>query len=121
MGQTKFELFRQFSGKFALFWVILPNICAIAMWPVGGPATGPAMVVSGVLAIGFCMSAQVWVRRIGIACCLFISTLFYVASSFNLDFDKALSSLIYVRELDVGTSPEYLVVREQCILVRTVA
>lgn len=106
--KPKFELFRQFSGKFALFWVILPNICAIAMWPVGGPSAAHGIFASGLLAILFCTVDRVWVRRVGLAICFALSTLLFIASSFNLELTKALSSLVYLSELNIGTSPEYV-------------
>ncbi|HUD29822.1 MAG TPA: hypothetical protein VMQ93_13190, partial [Novosphingobium sp.] len=78
------------------------------MWIVGGPSMAFPMFVSGVLAIAFCHTGSVWLRRLGIMACFAISLLMYVAYSFNLDFEKITSSLAFAGELNVATSPEYV-------------
>ncbi|GFE72811.1 hypothetical protein NTCA1_04600 [Novosphingobium sp. TCA1] len=104
----KFTLFRSFSLPFAFWWVIIPNIGAIAMWPIGGPQAAFPIAVCGLLAIGFCHFESTWLKRIGIVICFLLAAMMYVAISFNLNAMTIFSSLQFLTELDLSKSPEYV-------------
>ncbi|WP_138921381.1 sulfatase-like hydrolase/transferase [Novosphingobium pentaromativorans] len=110
LGQRalQFHMFRHFSPSFAFWWVILPNIGAIAMWPIGGPSAAFSMAVCGILALLFCQFKSAAIRQIGIVACFALSIMMYVTATFNLTPFKAVSSMKFLAEVDLASSPEYV-------------
>jgi phosphoglycerol transferase MdoB-like AlkP superfamily enzyme len=105
---SKFTLLRSFSFSFTFWWICIPNIGAIAMWPIGGPQMAFPMAVCGIAAVAICHSEIVWIRRAGIVFCFLTSVMMYIAISFNLNPTTVVASVEFARELDLRQSPEYL-------------
>ena len=103
------QIARDFPWRWILWWLILPNLAFIAMWPIGGPRMGASIAICGAIAILLSGWAHHPARTI-IAVALFAFNLMaYIALSFNLDLTAMLRSLEFVGELNPVRSPEYLV------------
>lgn len=105
----EFKLFRQFPGRWVLWWVVMPNIGALLLLPVGGPNIAWPMTICGVLALIVSQCASLRLRQMGMAVVFVLSAILYVAVSFNIDAERAFTSLPYMLELDPRQSPEYIV------------
>lgn len=105
----KFELFRKFPAKWALWWVLVPNLAIIAMWPIGGPGMSSEILVAGVAALLASQSRFLWVRILTVIAMTAYLLSSYVAKSFNISLQNAGRIDQYLVELDVTRSPEYLV------------
>ncbi|MFC0203792.1 sulfatase-like hydrolase/transferase [Novosphingobium soli] len=105
----RFELFSQFPLRWVLWWIVMPNIGAFLLLPLGGPDMAWSMVICGALALLISLSGQPLVRAFGLVAVFLLSTLFYVSCAFNIDVERAFSSLQYVLELSPLQSPEYVV------------
>ncbi|MCT2399434.1 sulfatase-like hydrolase/transferase [Novosphingobium mangrovi (ex Huang et al. 2023)] len=115
-GMGGFGLFRHFSPKFAFWWIVIPNIGAIAMWPIGGPSMAVPIAICGTIALLMCQFDNRTARRIGIVTCFALSVMMYVAVSFNLEPLKVVSSMQYVTDIDISRSPEYVMA---CVIILT--
>ena len=105
----RFEIFRNFPWRWALWWLLLPNLAFIAMWPVGGPGMTAPIAVCGVAAV-LLSNWNHHVLRTLVAVFLFcFNVLSYIAMSFNLNMRTMLGSIQFAGELDPQRSPEYLV------------
>lgn len=105
----EFKLFRQFPVRWVLWWIIMPNIGALLLLPIGGPNIAWPMTICGVLSLLVSRLPGLGLRRIGLMAIFVLSAIFYVALSFNIDAEKAFTSLQYLTELSPLQSPEYLV------------
>lgn len=105
----KFELFREIPWQWVLWWVFLPNLAIIAMWPIGGPSMATSILFCGLGAILVAQQQSKLTRCIGMIL-IFLSLLaVYVTKSFNVELANVLSVRQYLMELNVAQSPEYLV------------
>lgn len=103
------QIARDFPWRWALWWLVLPNLAFIAMWPIGGPRMAASIAICG----GIAVLLSGWSHhpaRTAIAVSLFVFNLTaYIAFSFNLDLSAMLGSIEFARELDPLQSPEYLI------------
>ena len=107
-GLIKFELFKEMPWKWALWWVLLPNLAIVAMWPVGGPSMATPMFLCGIFAM---IAAQQPHRmiRMGAMLGIFLTVLaVYVTKSFNIGLKNIIHVDQYVGELSPAQSPEYV-------------
>lgn len=104
-----FRLLRDFPWRWALWWVLVPNLAFIAMWPIGGPAMAVPMLLSGLLAIAVCHWTNRGVRAVAVVLIFVVNLLAYIAMSFNLGMEALLSSTQFVADLNPAESPEYIV------------
>lgn len=109
MTKPRFELFRQFPAKWSLWWVLMPNLAIIAMWPIGGPAMASAMFICGILAVWISQQKSRPLRIAGMVGIFAYTLATYVTKSFNIGMDNAFRITQYVGEIDPVQSPEYLV------------
>jgi hypothetical protein len=108
-GSVVARLVRSLPLKWMLWWVIVPNLMAIAMWPIGGPSTAFSMALCGVAAVIASDLPWLLARRIAIVGIMAFNTLMYVAYTFNLDIVGLFHSVEFLAELDPAQSPEYVV------------
>jgi hypothetical protein len=102
------QIARNFPWRWGLWWLVLPNLAFIAMWPIGGPRMAASMTICGVIAVLLSSWGHHPVRTM-IAVGLFaFNLLVYIALSFNLDITAMLSSIEFAVELNPVQSPEYL-------------
>lgn len=71
--------------RWCLYWLLLPNIVVIAMWPIGGPPMGRMIVISGCLALVFSQIKSVPIRRLSVLLLTAVVAFEYVVDSFNLE------------------------------------
>lgn len=103
----KSELLRDFPWKWAFWWVLVPNIAFIAMWPIGGPSMAGPMFFCGCLAVLMSNEPKP-VRMILAAVIMVIGVLSYLSKSFNLGVGTLTQSLQFVVALNPAESPEYI-------------
>jgi hypothetical protein len=64
MGVTALQigalLKRAIPWRWALYWLLIPNLAIILMWPIGGPSMKPALLLFGLA--GLLVSQLPWVR-----------------------------------------------------------
>lgn len=103
------QIVRNFPWRWGVWWLLLPNLAFIAMWPIGGPSMTASMAACGLLAV-LLSSWSHHVLRTAVAVALFIFNLLtYVAMTFNLNWATMFGSLQFAGELHPSQSPEYLV------------
>jgi hypothetical protein len=102
-------LLRLFPVQWALWWLIVPNLMIIAMWPVGGPGMAFSMCMCGIAALVAAHLRSLRVRRIAIFLIIVFTVLKYIAYSFNLESVALFYSLDLATELNPTASPEYVV------------
>lgn len=44
------SVLRDLSWRWLLYWLVVPNLIVILMWPIGGPLLLPGLLISGVIA-----------------------------------------------------------------------
>lgn len=79
------SLFRHFPWRWALYWLIAPNLALILMWPFGGPPMGKPLLIAGCLGLVFSQVPWLWLRRLCAAGLTLAMVLFYLARNFNID------------------------------------
>lgn len=79
------SLFRHFPWRWALYWLVAPNLALILMWPWGGPPMGKPLLIAGCLGLIFSQAPWLWVRRVSAAALTLAMVVFYVARNFNID------------------------------------
>ncbi len=109
MAMPRFELFRQFPGNWSLWWILMPNLAVVAMWPVGGPSMAPAIFCCGILALWISQQNSRPVRLAGIVAIFAYILASYITKSFNIGLENVLRLSQYVGEIKLADSPEYLV------------
>lgn len=103
------QIARNFPWRWGLWWLVLPNLTFIAMWPVGGPGMVLPMAIGGVIALLLSGWSHHPARTM-LAVALFVfSLMFYTTMSFNLEPTELLNSIEFAGELDPIQSPEYLI------------
>ena len=95
--------------RWIFYWLVLPNLAVIAMWPIGGPPMSQPLMLSGLL--GLALSQLPWrpVKIAGVAALTLTILAFYICRVFSiplLDFALFRQFLSDVRPMQ---SPEYLV------------
>lgn len=98
----------EFPGRWILYWLLLPNLGIMLMWPVGGPPMRVGLVLFGLTALA--LSQLPWrpVKLVALAAMTLAMTVFYVCSMFKippLNLGLIGSFFAEVRPL---RSPEYL-------------
>lgn len=95
-------------GRWCLFWLFLPNVLVILMWPIGGPPMGRTIMIVGVLAILFSRLRSLALRRIAVLGLLLFSSFQYVLSAFNLESLRADALLQFAQHTRPMESATYL-------------
>ena len=106
--KPKFELLSQFPWKWALFWVVVPNLAIMAMWTVGGPSMAGPIFYCGMLAIVASQSRHLAVRWATLVAIYALLLCLYITKSFNLGIGNFIATFEFAHELDIFASPEYL-------------
>lgn len=95
-------------GRWCLYWLFLPNVLVILMWPIGGPPMGRTIIIVGVLAILFSRVRSLALRRIGVLGLLLFSSFQYVLSAFNLEALRTDALLQFAQHARPMESSTYL-------------
>lgn len=103
------SLLRNFPARWTFWWVVIPNLLIIAMWPVGGPGMAFSIALCGLAAILLSQTGNRMARAAAIVAIILFNLLMYIAYSFNLDILSLFGSLQYAVELNPLESPEYIV------------
>lgn len=107
--QLKFEMLRDFPWQWAFWWVLLPNLAIVAMWPVGGPSMAAPMFFCGLMAIVASQRSSAILRVLAMLSIFLILLAFYATKSFNVGLGNIAMVDQYLVELRPAQSPEYLV------------
>lgn len=79
------SVFRHFPWRWALYWLVVPNLPLILMWPLGGPPMGKPLLIAGCLGLVFSQVPWMWLRRLCAVSLTVAMLVFYVARNFNID------------------------------------
>lgn len=101
-------LAREVPWGWAIWWLLLPNIMFVAMWPIGGPSMSAAIIVSGIVAIGAVQINSALARIVCLILIFVMQACVYVTKSFNINFVNIFSFSEYVPELNPIQSREYI-------------
>jgi hypothetical protein len=104
-----------FPWRWALWWILVPNLAFILMWPIGGPSMAAPMLGGGLLAVLFSGSTNRSARMLVVTIMFALSLLGYIALSFNLSMNTMFSSVQFLPDLNPLESPEYLIFA--CLMV----
>lgn len=102
------SLARAMPLRWALVWLVIPNLAVILMWPVGGPPMGRYLLGFGALAL---LASQVpWLlaRRLALAAMTLAIAVVYIGLTFNITLYNIEMLLPFLREVRPLRSPEYL-------------
>jgi hypothetical protein len=102
------EFVQEFPGLWFVTWIALPNLCAIAMWPIGGPAIPLPMFIFGCLGFLACTWKRSWARAVAAVVSVAGTTASYVSTSFNLSFFEFSPAVEFIKEVRPFESPEYI-------------
>lgn len=82
--QIKAWLERAIPWRWALYWLFIPNLIVILMWPIGGPSMGSVLQLFGFSAL--LVSQLPWTRakQLLLLAMMALSTAYYVCLMFNL-------------------------------------
>ncbi len=108
-------------GWWCLYWLMLPNIFIILMWPIGGPPMKGTIMVIGAMAILLSRFQSLAIRRIGVLILLLVSSFQYVLSSFNLDNVRTLALAEFVQHARPLDSLTYLAAAFTLVLAAGIA
>lgn len=108
MTMPRFDLFRQFPVKWSVWWILMPNLTIIAMWPIGGPAMAPAIFCCGIAAVWVSHKASRPLRIAGMVAIFAAIVANYITESFNIGIENIFRVPEYLGEVDFTNSPEYL-------------
>lgn len=95
--------------RWVAFWIILPNLAIIAMWPVGGPTMSLEILLAGMFAVNLKFAKRAWVRYAGMLAIFVYIWLKYTTKSFNMPLMHLSGMHQYLLELNLTQSPEYLI------------
>jgi len=74
------------AWRWVLFWLIVPNIVIVLMWPIGGPPMHPSLLLFGCLALAAAQLPWTWAKRAILLVMMLAITAYYVCLTFNLPF-----------------------------------
>ncbi|WEK47605.1 MAG: hypothetical protein P0Y56_04745 [Candidatus Andeanibacterium colombiense] len=77
-------LWRSLPWRWPLFWLVVPNLALILMWPIGGPPMKPALLIFGWLALVVSQLPWTWFKRAVLFLMIAVTTVFYVCEMFNI-------------------------------------
>jgi hypothetical protein len=95
--------------RWTLYWLLIPNLVVILMWPIGGPPMQAALFIYGPLALLASQIPWMFGRTIGVALLTLWVVTTYLSSMFAipaLNYRMFLQFLMDVRPL---RAPEYVV------------
>lgn len=78
-------LFRHFPWRWALYWLLVPNLALVFMWPFGGPPMAKPLLIGGCLGLVCSQVPWLWLRRLGAVVLTLGMVGFYIARNFNID------------------------------------
>ncbi len=103
------SLFRHFPWRWALYWLVVPNLAVVLMWPFGGPPMGKPLLIAGCAGLVLSQIPWLWMRRLSaVALTLWIVVL-YLSRHFNIDPGQIAIAPTFFSEAEPLRSPLYLV------------
>ncbi|MBC2664992.1 sulfatase-like hydrolase/transferase [Novosphingobium flavum] len=100
-------MFRHFPWRWALYWLVAPNLAIVLMWPFGGPPMGKPILIAGCFGLIFSQAPWLWLRRTcGMLLTLGMVT-FYIARNFNIDPSQIAFAPTYFSEASPLRSAQF--------------
>lgn len=104
----KIPVFHGFPWRWALAWLVVPNLAVILMWPVGGPPMGRYLLGFGLFALLASLLPWPALRRAVLTLLPLAVAVVYVGAVFNITLYNFELLLPFLREVRPFRSPEYL-------------
>ena len=70
--------------RWIVYWLVLPHLLIILMWPIGGPPMGPLLTLSGLSALLISFIPVKPLQRLLLLCLMIVVTACYVCAMFNI-------------------------------------
>lgn len=105
---SKVRPFQEFPFRWAIFWLLVPNLVIVLMWPVGGPPMRLPLLIFGCLALAISQLPSRIARTAALAGLTLWQFVIYLASMFSiptLNFGMLFQFLLDIRPL---RAPEYV-------------
>ena len=96
------------AWRWVLFWLLLPNIVIVLMWPIGGPPMQPSLLLFGCLALAGAQLPWAWAKRAILMTMMVGITAYYVCLTFNLPFWGISHVSSLVSEIKPWRAPFYV-------------
>lgn len=107
--QVSLQTYREaFPARWAVFWLLVPNLAVILMWFIGGPPMTPALALFGGAALILSQFPWKWLKRVALACMIAALSYYYVCALFNLDTSNVAMLPAFIGEVRPLRSPEYI-------------
>jgi hypothetical protein len=95
--------------RWIVYWLVLPHLLIILMWPIGGPPMTPLLTLSGLSALLISLIPWKPVQRLLLLALMVIVTACYVCAMFNISpFDVSILPA-FLREVHPWKSPAYVI------------
>lgn len=102
-------MFRDFPWRWGLYWLAVPNLIVILMWPIGGPPMSRPLLFSAIAAAAATLLPWLLAKRLALVVLTLFVALTYVGRTFNITLNNYEILLPFLREVRPLRSPEYLV------------
>jgi hypothetical protein len=99
---------RELPWRWVLFWLLVPNLLIILMWPIGGPPMQPALLMFGLAALVVSSLPWVMAKRVALLAMIAVATSSYVCSMFNISPTDVAILPTFLSEVRPWQSPMYL-------------
>lgn len=95
--------------RWIVYWLVLPHLLIIMMWPVGGPPMGPLLTLSGLSALLISLVPWAPVQRLLLFALMIIVLAYYVCAMFNISPLDVSILPAFLREVHPWKSPAYVI------------
>lgn len=103
------SLFRHFPWRWALYWLVVPNLAVILMWPFGGPPMGKPLLIAGCMGLVFSQIPWLWLRRASAVGLTLWMVVLYISRNFNIDPGQIAIAPTFFSEAEPFHSPQYAI------------
>ena len=97
-----------FPVRWAIYWLIVPNLAIILMWFVGGPPMTAGFAIFGICALVMAQLSSASIKRVALFILIVQLNFFYVCALFNLHTANFRMLPGFIREVRPFESPEYV-------------
>lgn len=106
---SKIRPFQRFPLDWIVFWLLIPNLVIILMWPVGGPPMRAPLLIFGALALTISQLPWRIARTAGLAVLMLWHFVIYLASMFSIPTLNSEMFLQFLFDIRPLRAPEYVI------------
>jgi len=95
--------------RWIVYWLILPHLLIILMWPIGGPPMQAVLTLSGISALLISLVPWKLVQRVLLLALMVIVMAYYICAMFNISPLDVSILPAFLREVHPWRSPVYVI------------